>query len=497
MTFAELESQVTSMLPSLSEEGKMLVGLFLPFCESLSAENAALKSENAALKAKVKHLEDRLAINSRNSSKPPSKDDFGSPKPKSLRKKSGRSPGGQFGHKGQGGHLRDNPNDTIVYEVETCPECGQDLRAVEPDEIIRKQVVEIPPLEAYVVEHQVEVKSCPCCEIQWQAGGCDVQHQLEYGPRVKALSVYLSTYQFLPAKRVKELLSFFDIDLSTGTLDNFRKRAAQQLGGFVETMRESVLGASAAFFDETGMKVKGVGHWVHVAATSLMSLFLLHPKRGKEAHEEMGILPFFRGLIHRDDYVSYRGYFQALHALCNAHLLRELVYLIEQNGQEQWAEPLMKLLLKIKEKVDQSDKGVLDHRWQGRYRKQYRKWIELGLSLNPPKVRANGKTRGKIAQSKSYNLLVRLRDKEDQVLRFMTHSEAEFDNNQAERDLRMNKVRQKISGGFRSLEAGEEFMTIRSLIATAIKRSADPIEILTHVFENDKDSYMWLARNPE
>lgn len=210
-----------------------------------------------------------------------------------------------------------------------------------------------------------------------------------------------------------------------------------------------------------------------------------------------GFCPFFGGVIHRDDYVSYRGYFQALHALCNAHLLRELGYLIEQNGQGQWAEPLMKLLLKIKEKVDQSDEGVLDERWQSHYRKQYRKWIELGLSLNPPKVRANGKTRGKIAQSKSYNLLVRLRDKEDQVLRFMTHPEAQFDNNQAERDLRMNKVRQKVSGGFRSLEAGEEFMTIRSLIATAIKRGADPIEMLNHVFKNNEDSYMWLARNPE
>lgn len=158
---------------------------------------------------------------------------------------------------------------------------------------------------------------------------------------------------------------------------------------------------------------------------------------------------------------------------------------------------LIELLLQIKRQVEKSTQGTVDRRWQGRHRKRYRELLRIGLDKNPPAVKANGNQHGRTAQTKTVNLLLRLRDKEDEVLRFMTHALAQFDNNQAERDLRMNKVRQKVSGGFRSLEAAQEFMDIRSFVATAIKRGPDPVEELVSLFTPGNDDYMRLARHPE
>ena len=470
----------------------MLVELFMPFCE-------ALVKENAELKAKVKRLEDKLAVNSANSSKPPSKDDFKSPKNRSQRKKSGKKPGGQYGHKGRGAELRDNPDEIVPYQVVACPDCEIDLRDIAADGMIRRQVEDLPPIQTIVTEHQIELKTCPCCNTRWQAGGCpeEIKYEFQYGPRIKAVSVYLSAFQFIPALRTKQMMKVFGVELSTGTLDNFRKSASRNLKSFMEELRLSIIKSAAGFFDETGIKVRGIGHWVHVAATGLFSLFALPPKRGREAHDSMGILAFFKGILHRDDYHSYHNYPGALHALCCAHFLRDLIYAIERNGQEYWAGPLIKLLVKIKEHAERSPNGIVDLRWQGRHRKAYRRLVALGLEGNPPATKKDGAVRGRTAQTKTVNLLLRLRDKEDEVLRFMTHEHASFDNNQAERDLRMNKVRQKVSGGFRSLQAGQEFMDVRSFIATAIKQGADPIEELVHLFTRGDLTHMRLARHPE
>lgn len=458
--------------------------LFMPFCE--------------AQQATIKKLEDQLAITSRNSSQPPSKDEHKPPpKVRSLRKKTDRSPGGQAGHPGQGGKLSDRADEIISYTVTVCQDCGLDLQEVPPDEVVRKQVEDIPPLRTIVTEHRIEVKTCPGCAARWQAGGCPVVHQFEYGPRIKAISVYLSAFQFIPARRTKQLLGVFGVRLSTGTLDNFRQSASRELAAFVVRLRQSIVGSAAAFFDETGIKVKGIGQWVHVAATSLFSLFLLHRKRGREAHREMDVLPQYRGVLHRDDYHSYHNYPEATHSLCNAHLLRDLMYAIDRAEQAEWADPLIKLLIKIKEQSERSPTGVVDVRWQGRYRKRYRELITTGIKNNPPRVKQDGNIRGRTAQSKTVNLLWRLRDKEAEVLRFMTHPDARFDNNQAERDLRMNKVRQKVSGGFRSAKAGAEFMNIRSFVSTAIKQRADPVEELVKLFTPGNTDYMRLASYPE
>lgn len=463
----------------------MLVDLFMPFCE--------------AQQATIKKLQDQLALNSSNSSKPPSKDDFKPPKARSLRTKSGKKPGGQPAHKGHKRKLSDNPDEIIPYVVDECPDCGKNLSGIAADGFIRKQVEDLPPIKTIITEHRIELKTCPCCAIQWQAGGCpqDIKHEFQYGPRIKAISVYLSAFQFIPALRTKQLMEVFGVKLSMGTLDNFRKSAARRLPTFLDTLRLSIIASCAGFFDETGMKVKGVSHWVHVAATKLFSRFRIHPKRGREAHEEMGILAWFKGILHRDDYHSYHAYPQATHALCVAHLMRDLIYAIDRDEQAEWADPMIKLLLQIKRQVEESPQGTVHRRWQGRHRKRYRELIRIGLENNPPTVKADGNQRGRTAQTKTVNLLLRLKDKEDEVLRFMTHALAQFDNNQAERDLRMNKVRQKVSGGFRSLNAAQEFMDIRSFVATAIKRGADPVEELVSLFTPGNGDYMRLARHPE
>lgn len=456
------------------------------FCESLL-------SAMEELEGRVKKLEDKLAIHSGNSSKPPSKDDFRSPKKRSLRKPSGKQAGGQPGHKGHGGRLKDDPDEIVTYSVDECPDCGRDLGPVAVDDVVRRQVEDLPPIKTYVVEHRIECKTCPDCALQWQAMHCPVPHQFEYGPRIKAMCVYLSAYQFIPALRTKQMLSALGVELSTGSLDNFRRRAAKELSPFVESLRQRIRRATAAFFDETGLKVKGLGHWVHVAATSLLTLFCLHAKRGRTAHGAMNVLPEFSGILHRDDYHSYHAYDRATHSLCNAHLLRDLNYVIERDDQAQWAQKLKALLLKIKEQVDRSVDGVLCLPWQGRHRKSYQTIVQEGLALNPPQVKKDGRRRGRTAQTKTVNLLLRFEQQQEAILRFMTHAEAAFDNNQAERDLRMNKVRQKISGGFRSKKAGEEFMAIRSLVSTAVKQGFDPIEQLVAVFTPGDTSYMTLA----
>ncbi|MGK0452290.1 MAG: transposase [Neolewinella sp.] len=377
VTFSELRSQVSKIEPSLSAEGKLLVALFLPLYEQ---QEKLIKTQSLLIKKqakRIKHLEDKLAINSSNSSKPPSKDDFKPPKARSLRQKTGKKPGGQQGHKGSKSQLRDNPDDIIPYIVTECPDCGLNLSKVSPDGFIRKQVEDIPPLKTVVTEHKIEIKTCPCCATQWQASGCPehIKHEFQYGPRIKAISVYLSTFQFIPAYRTKLLMKLFGVKLSTGTLDNFRWSAARQLPDFLETLRFSIIASLAGFFDETGMKIKGVGYWVHVAATKLFSLFIIHPKRGREAHEAIKVLPWFKGILHRDDYHSYHTYPQATDALCVAHLLRDLIYAIDRDEQGEWADPLIKLLLQIKGQKEDSSSGVVDRRWQGRHRKRYQELI--------------------------------------------------------------------------------------------------------------------------
>jgi transposase len=430
----------------------------------------------------IQKLEDQIAKNSQNSSKQPSLD-FNQPvKRKSSVNMPKRDPGGQRGHKGQGGKLKDNPDNIVFYKLTDCPDCGHDLREVAVKEILRRQVEDIPPIKKVVTEYQTEVKTCPVCVTRWQAGGCTQQHEFEYGKR--------------GIERVEALLEVYGVQLSTGTLNNFNRAASKQLEGFIAGLRTNIKQAPAAYFDETGIRVSDKNPWVHVARSKMYSLFGIYRGREKSAHEAMEVLPGFSGIAHRDAYGLYDDYAKKQDSLCCAQIVRELEFVIERHGQQAWAEPLKKLLLKAYNNLLKSNYGTVCKTRYFRYRNQYRMLVKRGLDMKPVLTRPDTQIKGATKQTKTRNLLMRLYLWEEDILRFLVEPLAESTNNQAERVLRMNKVRAKVSGGFRKLEPTQEFMRIRSLISTAMKQAVCPLQALEMVFTKGNTDYLALI-NPD
>ena len=448
---------------------------------------------NEQQEKRIQELEDRLSKNSSNSSKPPSSDAPGAKQTKSLRTKSNKSSGGQPGHRGHKLELSADVDQIIPHRVEACPDCDYSLVDQPLDELIRKQIWDIPPLKIHVTEHQVEVKTCPCCGMTWQGGSLPthIRHEVEYGPGIKALGVYLQCHHQLPMKRSCQLMSdLFGLSISQGSLANFTQSAHRLLGDFEQGLEDRILASPSAHFDETGIRLYKKNYWLHTSSTDQHTLFQLHANRGRQALDQIGILPQYEGIAHHDSYSSYAAYTQCEHSLCNAHLLRELTFLEEQH-QQHWAGQLKGLLCRIKAGVDRSATACLDSRWQGRYRKEFQDLVEQGLRANPLPPKIPGK-KGRTAKSKARNLLERLQKYESDFLRFMVDPDAAFDNNQAERDLRMNKVKMKISGCFRSEQAAQAFMRVRSFLVTAQKQTVNVWMALKDVFSPKPELYLRL-----
>jgi transposase len=448
-----------------------------------------------ALSARVQQLEDRLAKNSRNSSKPPSSDDPVKPKPKSLRRRSGKKPGGQEGHPGRTLSLIEDPPHVVDHDPEECEGCGESLSEAEfASGYERRQVVDIPALLALeVTEHRARHKRCPGCGRSTKAAfpleASTQEGAVGYGPRIKALAVYLMEYQLLPYERASELLSdlFGEPTPGAGTLHSALKRCFEGLEETEEAIKEGLVGGEEVVggFDETGMRVAGEGMWVHVASTGELTHYAMHEKRGVEATKEIGILPSFRGVAVHDGLSAYWKYECCSHALCNAHHLRELTFVEEEHEQE-WAGRMKALLLEVEETVRE------DAAWGGtrleperveKFEMRYQELLEAGLAANPPPIKT-GK-RGRPKQTKGKNLVDRLDKHREAVLRFMYDFRVPFDNNRAERDLRMVKVRQKISGGFRTRRGAQMFCRIRGYISTVRKQGENVLAALEHVFMGD------------
>jgi transposase len=445
-----------------------------------------------ALTARVHQLEDRLAKNSRNSSKPPSSDDPAKPKPKSLRRSSAKKPGGQKGHPGSTLSLVKDPHHVVVHSPEECEGCGESLSEVEfASSYERRQVVDVPPLLGLeVTEHRLQRKRCAGCGRSTEAAfplEASTREVVGYGPRIKALMAYLVEYQLLPYERAGELLEdlFGEPAPGAGTLYSTVERCFEGLEETEEAIKEGLLGGAAAVvggFDETGLRVEGKGMWVHVASTDELTHYAVHEKRGVEATKEIGILPFFKGVAMHDGLSSYRQYEQCAHALCNAHHLRELRFIKEEHEQ-QWAGRMGALLLEIEEadREEAASGGTrLEPERVEEFERRYQRLLEAGLAANPPPERT-GK-RGRPKQGKGKNLVDRLSKYRREVLRFMHDFRVPFDNNQAERDLRMVKVRQKISGGFRTRRGAQMFCRIRGYISTMRKQGENVLAALESVF---------------
>ena len=314
-----------------------------------------------ALSARVEQLEDRLAINSRNSSKPPSSDELAppKPKPKSLRTKkgAGRKPGGQKGHPGTTLCWVDDPDRVVLHDPpRECEGCAMDLERVELSHgCERRQLIDAPPLLALqVTEHQARRKKCSGCgRLNTASFPEEVSARgVSYGPRVKALSVYLMGYQLLPYDRTRELLwDLFGVPApGVGTLYSALERGFEGLAGAEERIKEGLRRAPVVHFDETGLRVSAKRMWVHVASTPDLTHLGVHPTRGNKATDEIGILPSFGGVAMHDGWAAYRNYEGCPHALCNAHHLRELTFL-EEEHEQLWAKDMKELLVRIEGSV--------------------------------------------------------------------------------------------------------------------------------------------------
>ncbi len=451
---------------------------------ALLARVTALEQFNAHLSARVHELEDQQSRTSRNSHQPPASDGF-KKQPRSLRARSGKKPGGQPGHPGHTLVFTATPDEVEIHRPDTCGGCGASLAGIAPQARQRRQVVDLPPLRLQTIEHQVESIGCPqCAHVTEGAFPPEAAEPVQYGPRLQALGVYLRYYQLLPSARTAELLSdLFGAAPSEGTLTAALTVAAAGLGDVVDRIRAGVAAAPVAHFDETGFYVEDKRYWLHVAATATLTYYYAHAARGQQGSTAAGVLPAFGGTAVHDGYASYWAY-ACTHALCNAHILRELAFLVERYGQS-WAQELAELLremLAATTAAREAGVSALPAEQVGALVARYEALVGRGLAANPAVPAPAEPHRGRVAQSPAHNLLVRLRDHAADVLRFLTDLGVPFDNNQAERDLRMMKVQQKISGRFRTTAGADAFCTIRSYVSTLRKQGRVILTALEQTF---------------
>ena len=438
------------------------------------------------LKERIKVLEDILGQNSSNSSKPPSSD--WPTKQRSLRDKSGKLAGGQKGHKGYNLKMVEVPDSIKVHKVSTCRNCGRSLKDVLPADYRKRQVFDLPPIKVNVEEHRAEQKICPHCgQLNEASFPENVNQPTQYGSRIKAILTYLNQYQLLPYERTSELFSdLFGIEIAAATIVNTNRTCFEALKSVEDKIKQQITTSSVVHFDETGLYTEGDRSWLHVASTKNLTYYACNPKRGKAATEDIGILPNFNGTAVHDCWNTYFKY-SCNHALCNVHHLRELKAVKECYSQE-WAGDMSSLLLEIKKTVD-TKKLVADKLEQDKidgFKERYDKIIEAGLGQNQPaRLRDGPKKRGRIKQSKAKNLVDRLKEHWRETLAFMYDFSIPFDNSQAERDIRMMKVQQKISGTFRSTDGAKTFCRIRGYISTVRKNSLSVIDAIQTAFEGN------------
>jgi transposase len=452
--------------------------------EQLVALVAAQERMIAGLQARVAELERQLAASSRNSSKPPSTDGLDKPAPKSLRGRSGRKPGGQPGHEGRTLRQVERPDEVVIHEPGACAGCGAGLPADRrPAAVTRRQVFDIPKIEVRVVEHRLVARRCRCGTLTGAAGPAGVAGPVQYGPHAAAIAVYLCLGQHLPVERTAGLLAdLFGTPMSAGTVAAWTTRAAAGLEPFTAAARAALTGAECVHVDETGLRVAGRLHWLHVATSALFTVLFCHRKRGKEAIDAAGVLPGFTGIAVHDAFAPYARYTTATHALCNAHLLRELIAVVDHHTAHPitdsgtppgwcWTQQVIDALLALKAIVDTGALPAPDI--LAAHRRLIVSAALVGASADSSPPGAVGRRHRALAR--------RIHRRTEDYLRFATDLRVPFDNNPAERDIRMAKIKQKVSGGMRTLAGAQDFAAMRSYLATAAKHGRRPFDALTEL----------------
>lgn len=460
-------------------------------CVALEAENATLRervvkleTENAALRAENADLRARLKKDSSTSSKPPSSDGYRKPsaKDRSLREKTGKKPGGQVGHPGATLLQSATPTDTTTHIACTCGHCGKSLEGGRVAGSESRQVFDIPPPPPVIIHEHVGIMTeCPFChKITPGAFPAGVNAPVQYGPRIKALTVDIVQGNMVALKRCAALIeSLTGMHVSKGTVMKFILECAEDL----EPWRKSVLGmilkSAIAHFDETGIRCLGKLRWLHSASTEFLTLLHIHERRGKEGSDAGGILPFFTGNASHDCWGAYFRYLNCSHNPCRAHFLRELDALVRDRKGQSWAARMKALLLEMKkarDKAERRGKRLVAPIDILLFERRFDEILDLAFAENPDK---SGRKGCRVA----FNLATRLRKLRDETLSFLWNVNIPFTNNQAERDIRMVKVKTKVSGCFRSAIGADAFASIRSYISTAAKNGVDAFKALVQAFE--------------
>jgi transposase len=436
--------------------------------------------------ARIAELKRRLAASSRNSSKPPSSEGLDKPAPKSLRGRSGRKPGGQPGRQGRTLRQVERPDEVVVHEPGACAGCGAALAAdSSPARIVRRQVFDIPTITVRAVEHRLVSRRCGGCgAVTAAAAPAGVSASVSYGPSAAAIAVYLCLGQHLPVERTALLLTeLFGTPMSVGTVAAWTARAAAGLAPFTAAVRAGLLGEELVPADETGLRVAGRLHWLHVACSDRFTALFCHHRRGKEAIDAAGVLPGCTGIVVHDAFAPYARYRSATHALCNAHLLRELLAVVEHHAAHPspssggmpagwcWASQVIDALLALKTIADTGTLPNAEVLAANRRLILSAALIGASAEASPPGVL--GRRHRALAR--------RIRRRLDDYLRFAVDPRVPFDNNPAERDIRMVKIKQKVSGCLRTLAGAQDLAAMRSYLSTAAKHGRRPFDVLTEL----------------
>lgn len=441
------------------------------------------------LTLRIEELEKSKQKTSHNSSKPPSSDGTSrQSRTQSLRKRTGRNRGGQKGHPGTTLALSQVPDETLYHSLDACPHCQTSLSGVEASALLKRQVVDLPPPSPLrVVEHQVEMKVCPHCLKAFHAPFPQgVNNPVQYGARVNSIVGYLRVHQLLPVLRTKKMMEdLFNLFLSTGTVHSICRSYFKATADVDQAIKAAVIDSKVGNFDESGLWVEKKGRWLHVASTPCLTYYALHNKRGKEAMDDIGILPLFKGTAVHDCLQSYFSYASG-HGVCNAHILRELKAL-KDIDKEDWAGEMGDLLLDLHSCVERyktqnpSANALPDEELLPFY-ERYVQILEKGIDFHEGLQPLPQKGRGKAKQRTGSNLIDRLLERHKAVFLFATDFSVPFTNNLAERDIRMIKSQQKISGGFQTVKGAEVFCRIKSYLSTAVKNDINPLVALREAF---------------
>lgn len=486
----------TMHLPTDEEIGKA-------YDQGQKAVIALFDATFGKLIVRLQVLEDRVAKNSQNSGKPPSSDGMNKPAPKSLRKRHGKKSGGQPGHVGITLKAVSNPDHVKVYPVDQCQYCQMSLCEVKAERHEKRQVFDLPRVRIEVTEHRAEVKCCPQCKKESKGEfPQDVTQPVQYGAEVKSQAVFLNQYQMIPLERVSETFEeFYGQGLADGTIVESCQEAAERVAPVMHAIKRYLAElAKVVHFDETGLRINGKLYWLHVICTAFLTYYEFHAKRGQDAMDAIGILPDFCGTAVHDGLKSYWAYKKPRHGLCNEHHRRELEFIGERYPQD-WVAKFADLLVEIKKAVDVARDTALflSETQLSDFNCRYDELVKQGLMANPPPEQSEmeKKKRGRKKQSPPKNLLDRLRDHKEAVLAFMNNFNVPFDNNLAERDIRMMKVKQKISGCFRSERGPKAFCQIRGYISTAKKNGQKALPALRLAFAGIPLSPAFISLTPE